>query len=190
MDDRWSIATDAELVIRSRTERDAFGALYDRYVTAVYHYCLRRAGSPAEAEDLTSAIFVRVLERLEEVRPESFRGWLFTVARTVVADRFRRTPSVQPLTDEEAEATPDGGDGPEVAALHVEAEGTVTELLRSLPTDQRTALALRLAGLDNREIAAAMDRSVAATKMLHHRASRRLRRVLEGSPACNQRNEQ
>lgn len=178
MDDRWSKATDGELVVWSRADRDAFGALYDRYMTAVYHFCLRRAGNAAEAEDLTSAVFVRVLERLDDVRPESFRGWLFAVTRSIVADRYRRGPALQALSDEEAAWAPDHRDGPEDAALGADAEDNVTELLRRLPPDQRTALALRLAGLDNREIAAAMGRSIAATKMLQHRASRRLRGML------------
>ena len=47
-----------------------------------------RAGS--DAEDATSAIFTRALERLDDYRGDTFAAWLFAIARSSLADQHRR----------------------------------------------------------------------------------------------------
>jgi RNA polymerase sigma-70 factor, ECF subfamily len=54
--------------------------------------------------------------------------------------------------------------------------------VRRLPDDRREALIMRFAlGMDNREIARAMDRSDGATKVLIHRAIKQLQELV-GDP--------
>jgi hypothetical protein len=48
------LALSADLVARAqRGEEAAFAALFKTYNRRIYSVCLRTAGSPAEAEDLT-----------------------------------------------------------------------------------------------------------------------------------------
>jgi DNA-directed RNA polymerase specialized sigma24 family protein len=54
-------------------------------------------------------------------------------------------------------------------------------LLHRLPHDQRQVVELRLAGLSNAEMAAILNRSVPAIKMLQGRALSRLRSLLEAN---------
>ena len=55
--------SDDNLVVRARSDRTAFGQLYDRYYPRVMHYCLRRlfVRSPLQAvsamPDITGAGF-------------------------------------------------------------------------------------------------------------------------------------
>ena len=56
----------------------------------------------------------------------------------------------------------------------------VLEGVSKLPDDRREALIMRFAlGMDNREIARALDRTEGATKVLIHRAIRQLEQSLE-----------
>ena len=56
----------------------------------------------------------------------------------------------------------------------------VLEGVANLPDDRREALIMRFAlGMDNREIASALDRSEGATKVLIHRAIKQLEQRLQ-----------
>jgi RNA polymerase sigma-70 factor (ECF subfamily) len=70
-------------------EREAFGALYDRYLGRVYAYCYRVLGNREAAEDANAEVFARALMALPMYRTGSFRSWLFAIAHDVVADALR-----------------------------------------------------------------------------------------------------
>ena len=57
--------SDEELVRRAQGgEREAFGALYDRYLGRVYAYCYRVLGNHEAAEDANAEVFERALTAL------------------------------------------------------------------------------------------------------------------------------
>ena len=63
-----------ELVERARSgDGEALGELYDHYFPRVYHYILARTGNPAEAEDVTEDVFVRMLGGIERYPGELTR---------------------------------------------------------------------------------------------------------------------
>src|SRR3989449_10639911 len=84
---------DAALAIRaSQGDPAAFGQLYDRHVEAVYRYVYYRVRNDAEAEDLTSDVFMRALRAISRYEPrQAFLAWLYRIARNAVIDRSRRT---------------------------------------------------------------------------------------------------
>lgn len=171
--------SDQDLARRALSDRAAFALLYDRYVTRIYRYCYRRLGNRSDAEDATSAVFVRALERLGTYGGGSFAAWMFAIARTTVANRFReQTPdSLGDRGD-----LPDQSERPDEVAIAAADASDLARLLSMLPEDQREVMELRLAGLKGAEIAETMDRSIAATKMLQLRAMKRLRAAAESLP--------
>ncbi|SFT46559.1 Sigma-70 region 2 [Geodermatophilus amargosae] len=64
--DVWALVRQAQ-----DGDAEAFGRLYDHYVTLVYRYVLHRVGDRAQAEDFTSETFVRALRRIDSL---SFQG--------------------------------------------------------------------------------------------------------------------
>ncbi|MEU2775419.1 sigma-70 family RNA polymerase sigma factor [Streptomyces sp. NPDC007162] len=68
----------------------AFAQLYTAYSDTVYRYVYYRVGGRATAEDLTSEVFARALQRLSTFtwRGRDFGAWLVTIARNLVADHF------------------------------------------------------------------------------------------------------
>jgi len=170
---------DEALVERARGDRAAFGPIYDRYVTPVYRYCYRRLGVTEAAEDATSLVFEKAMLALPRYRsgPGSFRSWLFTIAHNVIADKFRArhpVPFANPrqLTVAGTESTP------EELALAREASRTIWQVLAHLPPEQARLLELRLAGLNDAEIARVVGISHGAVRVAQHRALRRLRELL------------
>jgi len=62
---------DAALIDEVRRgNRQAFGALVERYQSVVYSVCLRLLGNPADAEDLAQEAFLRAYWRIDQVFPQ------------------------------------------------------------------------------------------------------------------------
>src|SRR2546427_3211545 len=83
---------DAALAVRaSQGDPAAFGQLYDRHVSAVYRYVYYRVRDDAEAEDLTSDVFMKALRAIPRYEPrQAFLAWLYRIARNAVIDHVRR----------------------------------------------------------------------------------------------------
>ncbi len=166
------------LVAQARTERVAFGQLYDLYVRRVYAFCALGGRSREEAEDLTAQTFERALRAIDryEERGAPFSAWLLRIAAHVVADRARRAEPLDaaaPLNDDDDGAAADAGpDWTEEWALATWLRGR----LAALPEDQRRVVQLRY--YEDRsfgDVAARMDRSENAVKQLLRRALAALR---------------
>jgi RNA polymerase sigma-70 factor (ECF subfamily) len=177
-------AIDARLVEQARREPAAFTALYDRYVEPLYRYAYRRAGSHAEAEDVTAQTFRRALEALPayESRGLPFSAWLFRIAHNALVDGYRaagRTVSLDGLGEGGWEAADASRRSPlELAVLDDEA-GAVWRAVAALPPLQRRAVTLRFGrDLSHAEVGGIIGRSEAATKQLIYRAMLTLRRRL------------
>lgn len=69
---------------------DTVERLYTESLPALYRFIYSKVGNREEAEDLTSQVFVKALQGLDQERNwQSMQSWLFQVARTVVADHWR-----------------------------------------------------------------------------------------------------
>lgn len=165
---------DAILVRAARHDRSAFAALYRRYVTPVYRYLYSRVGNAADAEDLTSQVFIDALEGLPRYRERgSFAGWLFTIARHRAADYHRHTPPA--LSLDEARDCPAEADGPLAQAVQGEALQQLGSLVARLDEEKQELLRLRFAaGLSYPQMATVLGRREAAVKMAVHRLLDRL----------------
>jgi len=165
------------LVAQARTDRAAFGQIYDLYVRRVYAFCALGGRSREEAEDLTAQTFERALRAIGryEERGVPFSAWLLRIAAHVVADRARRAEPLDaaaPLDDDDEAAADAAPDWAEEWTLATWLRGR----LAALPEDQRRVVQLRY--YEDRsfgDVAARMDRSENAVKQLLRRALAALR---------------
>jgi RNA polymerase sigma-70 factor (ECF subfamily) len=186
---KWDeTTTDEELVgWTQRGQREAFGVLYDRYLTRVYGYCYRLLGEREAAQDANSIVFTKALTALPGFRigaaSGSFRGWLFAIAHNVIADELRARRGTEQL--ETAEWILDPAPSPEEIAIAASERHAVLALLPRLSEDQRDVVALRLSGLTAVEIGEVLGRPRNAIDGIHHRALLRLRELVAtgSSPA-------
>jgi RNA polymerase sigma factor (sigma-70 family) len=134
---------------------------YREHAAAVHGYLLSLCGDAHLAEDLMQDTFVKATRAMAGYRGGSPRAWLFAIARNVFRDWVRRRREL--LTDAPPEIAVHDPDVAEVIA--------VRQVLAGLPEAQRSALVLRdELDLTYEEVAAVLGKSLAATKVLIHRA--------------------
>lgn len=163
---------DTELVQLAKTDKDAFGALYERYVKKIYNYVYYRTGNQHDAEDLTSRVFFRAMSHIENYveRGVPFQAWLYRIAHNLIAnwhrDRGRR--KIIPLDEYVVAGL--RSDAPDKSAEDAEEQDQLLAAIRRLPEDRQLLLSLKFIDqLSNAEIGEIMDRTEGAIKSLYHR---------------------
>ena len=167
---------------KRRLDRD-FTELYRTHLRDVYSYSYYRVGNHHDAEDLTEQTFLQAYRHFERAQRESngrpMRPWLIRIAHNLAANYYRDR-SRRPQTQLEDASVISAPHSTEDLAESREELKDVLEGVAKLPEDRREALIMRFAlGMENREIARALDRSEGATKVLIHRAIRQLEQGLK-----------
>ncbi len=158
----------------------AFEELYDRHQPAVFRYIFYQVGDAAVAEDMTSEVFVRLVEKVDgyTYRGRPLLAWLYTIARNLVTDHHRRATRTHDVSLGEGLVA--GTTGPEEAAEQSLDAERVNAAIACLTEGQRQVILLKfIEGLDNETAAQMLDKSVGAVKSLQHRALVELRRILQ-----------
>lgn len=168
-------ATIAELVVAAQAgNRDAFGALYERFHRVVHAIALARVPA-CDAGDVVQDVFAdawRMCARLRE--PAAFAGWIVAIARNRATDAARH---------QRARRTTDGhtGDLAVDPPPRVEAAAAL-RAIRALPDTYRETLIMRLVeGLTGPEIAAHTGMSPESVRVHLHRGLKLLRERLGGT---------
>jgi RNA polymerase sigma-70 factor (ECF subfamily) len=80
------LADDATLIARSRTEPEAFAAIFDRYAAQIHRYASRRLGA-ALAEDVVGDTFLVALRGRDryDLTYRDARPWLFGIATNMIS---------------------------------------------------------------------------------------------------------
>lgn len=164
-------------------DAEAYGQLYDHYVTGVFRFIYYRVSSQQLAEDLTSETFVRALRAIQRFnwQGKDFGAWLTTIARNLVADHFKSSRARLEIV---TETIPEGRvtvTSPEDEVLALISNQMLFEAVNSLPKEQRDCVLMRfIQGLSIAQTAAALGRSEGAIKQLQLRAVRGLAKTVSG----------
>jgi RNA polymerase sigma-70 factor (ECF subfamily) len=156
--------------------------IYEEYVDQIYRFLYTRVGNREDAEDLTSQVFLKGFRRLDVERDgRSIASWLFTVARTVLADHWRQAYRYGPPA-ELHENLPGRSEVPDPWDDTAKVQ-RVDEVLARLPARSRSVLELRfLRGYSLEETARALGISIGNVKVIQHRALARAAELMdEGS---------
>jgi RNA polymerase sigma-70 factor (ECF subfamily) len=164
-------------------DAEAFGQLYDHYVTGVFRFVYYRVGSRQLAEDLTSETFVRGLRAIQRFnwQGKDFGAWLTTIARNLVADHFKSSRSRLEIVTETIPEGKTHATSPEQEVLALISNEMLFEAVNALPPEQRDCILMRfIQGLSIAQTAASLGRSEGAIKQLQLRAVRSLAKTVPG----------
>src|SRR5216117_744992 len=172
---------DAALAVRaSKGEAAAFGLLYDRHVEAIYRYVYYRVRDDAEAEDLTSDVFMRALKAMPRYEPrQAFLAWLYRIARNAVIDRARRGKRQVSYEDALEHPTPDQIVDPDDQLLERAENSALRAALAKLTPLQQEVVVLRfLEGFSTQEIARIVGKREGTVRGIQFRAIGALRQLI------------
>jgi RNA polymerase sigma-70 factor (ECF subfamily) len=159
----------------------------------VYGLCYRFTGNPADAEDLTQDVFLKIYSNLGsfDLNRGSLQVWITTMTRNLLVDNFRRTRnqratgSLDDGWDEAENMKPvdrlvSRGLSPHEAAASKELAKMVQDALAQVSVDLREAVILRdLQDMDYKEIAQVLSIPEGTVKSRISRGRAELARLLE-----------
>jgi RNA polymerase sigma-70 factor (ECF subfamily) len=164
---------EGELVRLARDgDKEAYGELYQRYVTRIYNYIFYRTGHEQDAEDITARVFIRAMKHIEtyDDRGAPFSAWLYRIAHNLVANwhRDNNRRKVIPLDDYMVSRLP--SDSPDYVTDSREEREALLHSVRNLPEERQQLLFLKFVErLPNAQIGEIMNRTEGAIKSLYHR---------------------
>jgi RNA polymerase sigma-70 factor (ECF subfamily) len=158
----------------------ALTQLYEHYLPRVYRYVAARLGPGEDAEDVTSEVFLRVVDGIDRFswRAVPFSAWLFRIAHNEVISHVRRRKT-RGNTSQLDESMADPAED-HLAVLELQfTMATVRAATELLPDAQRQVIALRFgAGLSVAETARALKKSENNVKVLQHKAIAKLQKLV------------
>jgi RNA polymerase sigma-70 factor (ECF subfamily) len=154
----------------------AFARLYTAYSDTVYRYLYYRVGGKATAEDLTSEVFARALQRLHTFtwRGRDFGAWLVTIARNLVADHFTSARFRLEVTTGELLDSNEVERSSEDAAIEGLRNNGLAEALNGLPGRMRQVTWLWACGEPTARIAQQLGISPSTVRVHLFQARQRL----------------
>ena len=198
-----SLEAIERVLVRARQgDSQALSMLYNQFLHGIFGYIAMRVPDRATAEDLTSEVFLQMLEGIHRLRANDeagFTAWLLCIARVVVAGYYRqreKQPTQVPLPDEpwdqtQAERLVIWASSPESDPVHwTEAREdwwTVVQAINTLTEEQRQVLVGRLIlGYDVATVARMIGKKANAVKALQFRALQSLQRLLANQQSLAQ----
>ena len=183
--------SDAELVGLARSgDRDALGALTERYQGRLLRVLVGMVRNPEDAKDIAQDAFVRAFSNLQGFKGQSsFYTWLYRIAVNLVIDQQRREGRRRNSEFDETVATDSPyvvdatGRDPFARVRDAELVRKVKDAIDELTPDHRAVILLReVDGLSYKEISdvvgcsmgTVMSRLHYARKKLHERLGRTL----------------
>lgn len=161
--------------VRAAASEEHFESLYRVELPRIYNFFRYRVGDGQVAEDLTSDTFEKAWRKRHRYRRDlaSFSTWLFTIARRVAIDHYRRhrpNQSLESISQQAADETL------EDLAQKRSDFNRLSLLLIQLADRDRELVALRYgAGLTNRAIAGLTGLTESNVGVILHRTLKQLR---------------
>jgi RNA polymerase sigma factor (sigma-70 family) len=173
---------DSAIIERSRSEPEAFAAVFDRYSREIYRYAARRLGRGL-ADDVAAETFLVAFDRRDRydlARPNA-RPWLYGIASNLIAGHRRAEVQLYRALARTGmqEAAENHADR---VAGRVDSEAVRERLaaaLAAIPGRERDVLLLvAWADLSTQESSQALGIPEGTVRSRLHRARRRLRAAL------------
>ncbi len=160
-------------------DRQVIGEIYDQYFSDVYRYIFYRVSDATQAEDISSDVFLRLIEASQSGKgPQTnLKGWLIATASHIVADQFRK--KYRRPEEEIPDEMPDQAPLPTAEVDQREQNRVVESAYKMLTPEQQEVVALRFGqGYSLEETAAIMNKNINAVKALQFRALAALSREI------------
>jgi RNA polymerase sigma-70 factor (ECF subfamily) len=159
-------------------DAEAFGRLYACYVGRITRYIYFRVTDHELAEDMTSRIFLTMLEKLDtyQVGQSPLIAWLYRMAHNAVIDHYRTKKTFISLEDVHQAEVRQEDEVEEKLDMQFKSQ-QLQAALQVLTEEQQRVLILKFVdGLSTQEIAGQLGKRQGAVRGLQMRALKKLAR--------------
>jgi RNA polymerase sigma-70 factor (ECF subfamily) len=175
-----------DLVVRAKSEREAFGALYDRFFPVVHRYCRRRLLNEATADDVASDVFLQVapaIHRFPGTTEEDFRRWVYRIATNAI-NAYQRQAARRGTLFDRARRLGWWSESETASASCDDEFENVLAGIAMLGEREQAAITLRfMEGLSYEEVGKILDVRPATVRVVVSRALQCLRQWLSARPS-------
>lgn len=177
------------LIKQAQTTGDpqAFDGLYLYFADRIFRYLLTRVEDVELAEEMTSQVFLQLIEKigLYRISPQDnatiFPAWLYRLSHNKMIDILRKMRRNRHVGIENAEHIVEHYSTIDAVEERLDFEHLLS-VLQMLNDSQRQVIVLRfLEGYSIAETAVILNKSEGAVKALQHRSLENLRHLLVGS---------
>ncbi len=161
----------------------AFGSLYDYYQPKIYRFVLVKVGRREEAEDLTHEVFKNAWLNIESYKDLGFpfSSWLYKIARNQITDHYRAARNETSIEKVDPEYF--------IAPVSIQLDLSqkmeferVKNAIQKLKPEYQDVIIMRFVeDAPIKEVAAFLEKSEGAVKLLQHRAMKELKTILTQS---------
>ena len=144
--------------------------IYLQYHDKVRAYVRGKIQDPHDVEDLVSAVFMKIVQKLDSYDPAkaSVSTWVYTITRNTVTDHFRTRRTLMALEDYMADEAPE--------ELNDGVLDSLADALLALKEKERSLIVLHYyTGHTLKEVAEMMGMSYINAKVVHKKALNSLR---------------
>ncbi|MFB6465960.1 RNA polymerase sigma factor SigX [Cytobacillus sp. Hz8] len=162
-----------------------FDELYRKYHHDVFQFLYYMVNNREQAEDLVQEVYIRVLKSYKQFEGKSSeKTWLFSIARNVAIDSFRKQKNwrqrILEKFDWSEQQVKDDAPIPEEITLQQEEIQFVYQCLNDCTLDQKMVIIMRyIQELSITETAVVLDWTESKVKTTQHRALKALRQKVE-----------
>ena len=185
------VTDEKELIQRlARGDRSAFREMVETHKKKIYFLALDMVGNPADAEDVSQEVFLRVFRSFKTFKQDAKLGaWLYRITYNASIDHLRkRAVTPEPMADEALEARfqnhpqvtePQTFLDPAAAAERTLLQDRIEKALGNVSPREKAVFLLRhYEDLSLKEIAESLELTVGSVKSYLFRAVRKLRTEL------------
>jgi RNA polymerase sigma-70 factor (ECF subfamily) len=169
------------VAVASAADRGAFTALFSHFAPRIKAFLVRTGSDDALADELAQETLLSVWRKAASFDPSraTAAAWIFTIARNLQVDRFRKEWRVVVGSDDLPDAA-DESATPDEALSGGERDERVREALRTLPPDQIKVIELSFfEETPHGEIATALGIPLGTVKSRIRIAMTKLRTLLD-----------
>lgn len=145
-------------------DKSAFEKIYSKYYYKVYSIAKMYVGYTEDAQEVVQDVFVRLWKTREQVNVKSnFDGYMFTLTKNIIYDRFRKDKSLQMMKMAYVRIIDQHSNNLQEDILAKELLKKVNDFVETLPPRQKEVFLLsRKMGLTRKEIAEKLNMNVNA----------------------------
>ena len=169
-----------------KKDKEAFIKAYDLYINDIYRFVFFKINSREEAEDITSLVFLKCWEYIQNNTIKDFKtlkALFYKVARNLIIDHYRKKSSQSSIVKEEDISNLDLIDETQNLQTKFENEQDlqiIKDKIFHLKDEYREVIILNyINGLSISEIAQIMDKSKGNIRVLLFRAIKALRDLVK-----------